>query len=77
MKKMVLLLAWLVIVQPLRAAEEGEKPHDATPAESASPILSLLLLPASLLAKMAAALSPAPPKAPREPAMAGPPASKN
>jgi hypothetical protein len=77
MRKTALLLAWLAIVSPLRAAEEGEKAGDATLAESESPIVSLLLLPANLLAKIAAVLSPAPPKAQREPAKAGPAASSN
>jgi hypothetical protein len=77
MRKTALLLAWLAIVSPLRAAEEREKPPDATPAESENPILSLLLLPANLLARIAAVLSPAPPKAQREPAKAGPAASSN
>jgi hypothetical protein len=77
MRKTALLLAWLAIVSPLRAAEEGEKAHDATPAEAESPILSLLLLPAHLLAKIAAVLSAEPPKAEREPAKAAPGANSN
>jgi hypothetical protein len=71
MKRTALLLAWLVIVSPLRAAEEGDKARDAAPAESQNPILSLLLLPANLLARIAALLSSEPPKAQREPAKAG------
>ena len=46
MRRTALLLAWLAFVSPLRAAEEAE-----------SPLLSLLLLPANLLARIAAALS--------------------
>jgi hypothetical protein len=72
MKRTALLLAWLAIVSPLRAGEQRETPRDTAPAESESPILSLLLLPATLLAKIAALLSPEPPKAQREPSKAGP-----
>jgi hypothetical protein len=77
MRKTALLLAWLAIVSPLLAAEEGEKNDDATPTESESPILALLLLPANLLARIAAVLSHAPPKAQRKPAKAGPAADSN
>jgi len=70
MRRTALLLAWLAIVSPLRAAEEDDKTREATPAESQNPILSLLLLPANLLARIAAFVSSEPPKAQR-PAKAG------
>jgi hypothetical protein len=75
MRRTALLLAWLAIVSPLPAGEQGETRRDTAPAEPESPILSLLLLPATLLAKIAALLSPEPPKAQREPARAAPAAN--
>jgi hypothetical protein len=63
MKKTALLLAWLAFVSPLRAAEESENVHERAPKEAENPLLSLLLLPANLLARIAAAMSsPEPPK---------------
>lgn len=63
MRRTALLLAWLAFVSPLRAAEERENARETAPTEAESPLLSLLLLPANLLARIAAALSsPEPPK---------------
>jgi len=57
MRRTALLLAWLAFVSPLGAAEEAEHARESAPKEAESPLLSLLLLPASLLARIAAALS--------------------
>jgi hypothetical protein len=63
-KKTALLLAWMVFTPPLEAADEGEEARKAAPSTSESPILSLLLLPATLLAKIASLLAPSEPVKP-------------
>ena len=57
MRKTALLLAWLAFVSPLKADEERESGREPASTEAESPLLSLLLLPANLLARIAAALS--------------------
>ncbi len=61
MKRAALLAVWLAVVPSLTTAEENEEASQASPRESESPILSLLLLPANLLIKIASVLAPAPP----------------
>lgn len=57
-KRTALLLAWMVVASPLEAADEGEETRKTAPPSYESPILSLLLLPANLLAKIASLLAP-------------------
>ncbi len=71
-KRTALLLAWMVVASPLEAADEGEETRKTAPPTYESPILSLLLLPVNLLAKIASLLAPSePPKAQPEESRAG------
>jgi hypothetical protein len=71
-KRTALLLAWMVAASPLEAAEEGEEARKTAPPTYESPILSLLLLPANLLAKIASLLAPSEqPGAPSEESRTG------
>ena len=76
MKRIALLLVWFAVVPPLRAGDEGEEARKTPTPTYENPILSLLLLPANLLIKMAALLAPSePPRAQRDEDRAGQPAN--
>jgi len=67
-RRTALLLAWLAVVAPLQAAEEAEGTRETVSAASENPILSLLLLPANLLARIASMLpTPTPRETQRDP----------